>query len=71
MCLWPDQSPLLSKHRALHLAEGAPSREGVCPQSHLRLGVRNKFHRWSLQHLISELFSWDIAFPLTSLVTLR
>lgn len=35
------------------------------------LGVRNKFYHWSLQHLISELFSLEIALLVTSLVTLR
>ena len=35
------------------------------------LGVRNKFYHWSLQHLISELFSLEIAFAMTSLVTPR
>lgn len=35
------------------------------------LGVRNKFYHWSLQHLISELFSLEIAFAVTSLVTPR
>lgn len=36
-----------------------------------RGGVRNKFHRWSRPHLMSELFSRGSALPLTSLVTLR
>lgn len=48
-----------------------PVRASVSTNPFALLGVRNKFYHWSLQHLISELFSLEIAFAMTSLVTPR